>query len=155
MEKHTRSCKNRRYARAFLTEGILMKKQFLLFFTLLFFWAPCAGMIKPKWNEEHSQKEVYFVINNTSCNPVTIRVTQNAPIFSYYFTVNSFETEWKRFDLVTQLEYSSNGKHFYPIPLPNNRPRYLITFRNHIFSLLCCCQIPVHNYEAVIIEKYE
>ena len=125
-----------------------MKKQLTFLLFSFIFLTECIQADKPK--------EVFFIIKNVSFNPVTIRITQNAVIPSYYLTVDAFKTDHKLFNAVTKLEYSSNNRNFYPLLLPDKREYHLkITFTDSIFSLALCGCIVMHDYEAALIEKYE
>ena len=125
-----------------------MKKQLTFLLLSFLFFTHCQGMFK--------KKEVFFFVKNNSFFPVTIRVTQNAPIPSYYFTLEPFKTERKLFNAVTKLEYSSNNRNFYSFVLPDSRLYHLkITFTDTLLSLLTCGCIASHDYETELIEKYE
>ena len=125
-----------------------MKKQFTFLLLSFLFFTHCQGMFK--------KKEVFFIIKNNSSNSITIRVTQNAPIPTYYFTLEPLKTDFKLFNAVTKLEYSSDLKNFYSFILPNDRLYHLkITFTDTLLSLLTCGCIASHNYKAELIEKYE
>jgi hypothetical protein len=125
-----------------------MKKQLIfLLFSFIFF---------TQYAQAHRPKDVYLIIKNISFNPVTIRVRQRAAISSYYFTVEPFKTDFKLFNTITKLEYSSNNRNFYPLLLPDKREYHLrILFTDAFLSLMTYGCIASHDYQTELIEKYE